>query len=390
MNSTPPELSHSESKDQQALSALPPSIEAINYGTTAQLFNEVHDFIAQHPGLTQDSVLKLTYFFFAILFPECAAAWPFVSVVAPDAVGSSLLLRMLGCVCLSPVHIGEITLNARLSLPLHPRPSLLLIDEPVPTKELERVLRIMSRPGGLILRKGIYHDLSVPTLTCTAEPLRDRWILDQAIHVGLMPIRGNLPKFDKQSLTEAARTFRGKLLRYRDVNLAKVRDSRFVAPQFTSPMREIASTLGNCIVDDILLQRSVLKMLEPQDQDVRAKHATSWKAILTEAALFLSHEPSRRQALVGEFTSIVNGILRGRGETFELDPRAVGGYLRSLGLFSQRLGPAGRGIRFTKDIRQKIHELARAYDVRPLPEPKSCEFCADAESLIGDTRRGNN
>jgi hypothetical protein len=361
-------------------------IEASEYGTTAQLFNELRDFLAKHPGLTQDSVLKLTYFCFAILFPDCAVAWPFVSVVAPDALGSSLLLRMLCCVCLSPVQIGEVTLSAMLTLPTQPRPSVLLIDQPAPTKELERVLRIVSRPGGRILRKGIYYDLSVPTLTCTAEPLSDPWISDQAIQIGLMPIRGTLPKIDARSLTESARKFRGQLLHYTDVNLTRVRDSPFDAPDFISPMREIAITLGNCIVDDVVLQRAVLSVLKPQDQDVRIKRASSIEAVVTEAALFLAHEVNRRQARVGEFATIVNGILRGRGETFELDPRAVGNQLRALGLFSQRLDRAGRGIRFTNEIRRNIHLLGLGYDISSIREQSSdCQFCAEARSCFGST-----
>jgi hypothetical protein len=356
-----PGASAFEGKNQEALSALPPSIETIAYGTTGQLFDEVRDFLSQHPGLTTDSVLKLTYFFFAILFCECTETWPLVSVVAPDAAGSSLLLRMLACVCTSPLRIGEVTLNAILTLPRSWRPTLLLIDQLEVNRSLERVLRIMSRPGCRILHKGQFHDISLPTLVCTAEPLRDRWILDQAIPVVLAPSRRLLPKLDPQSLSESARKLRGKLLRYREVNLTKVRNSQFDAPDFASPMREIASWFGRCIVDDSDLQRRLLIVFEPQDHDVRMRLTDSIEAVVIEAVLFLSHEVKRRQARVGEIATIANGILRGRGEHIELDPRAVGNYMRALGLFSRRLGAAGRGIRFTIEIRRTIHELAQAY-----------------------------
>jgi hypothetical protein len=386
MNSTTavPTDSAVESKNHETPNAPQRSIVAIDYGTTGQLFDEIRDFLAQHPGLTTDAVLKLTYFVFAILFAECARIWPFVSIVAPDSAGSSLLLRMIACVCVAPLHIGELTLSALLTLPPLPQPTLLLIDQLAPTKELERVLRIMSRPGGSILRKGKFYDVCFPTLVCTAEPLRNRWILDQALQVVLTPIRGPLPKFRPQSLNESALKLQGKLLRYQQMNLATVRDSHFDAPQFTSPTREIASMLGNAIADDRSLQRCLLMILEPQDEDVRIRRTDSIEAVVAEAALFLSHEGARRQARVGEIATIANGILKGRGEDFELDPREVGHHLRALGLFSQRLGRAGRGIRFTKEIRRKIHQLAVAYDVRtPLDNP-SCEFCAEARSRTGD------
>jgi hypothetical protein len=349
----------------------------IDYGTTGQLFNEIHDFLTRHPGLSADSVLKLTYFLLAILFTECGEIWPFAAIVAPDTVGSTLLLRMLACVCIAPLQIGDVTLNAILTLPQSPRPSLLLIDQPASTRELERALRAMSRPRSLVLRKGELHDLSFPTLVCTAEPLRDRWILDQAIQITLAPMRGPLPKFESQIQDESVETLREKLSQYRENNLAKVRNSHFDSPQLASPMRAVANMLANSIVDDFALQRIVPMLLAPQDRDVRIRRTDSNYAIEIEAALVLSHEPKRRQAHIGEITTIANGIFKERGENIELEPREVGNHLRALGLFSERLGSAGRGLQFTNDVRQKIHELARSYDVRTIPS-QSCEYCAEA------------
>jgi hypothetical protein len=359
-------------------------ITPTDYGTTRQLFDEIRAFFGQHPGLAPDSVLLLTHFILAVLFPECAGIWPFASVVAPDTSGSSLLLKMLSSVCLSPLHVGEVTLNALLTLPVSRRPTLLLVDQPTPSKELERVLRIMSRPGGRILHKGELYDLSFPTLVCTAEPLCDRWILDQALQIALTPIRGSLPKFDPQILNESARTLKGKLARYRELNLVKVRESDFDAPHFRSSTRAIASMLGAAIVDDRSLQRCMLMVLEAQDQDARLRWTDSIQAVMVEAILFLSHEGSRPQARIGEIATIAHGILKGRDESFEPDPRAAGHHLRALGLFSQRLGGAGRGIRFTNAIRRTIHELARAYDVRTKLENPACEFCAEARLRTGD------
>jgi hypothetical protein len=359
--------------------ALPSAIQPIEFGSTGKLFDEIRNFLTLHPGLTTDSIQKLTYFAFAIQFPECCGIWPFASVVAPDTAGSSLFLRMLSCLCINPVQIGEITLSAILTLPRSPRPTLLLIDQLATSSELERVLRAMSRPGTLILRNGQLHDVLIPTLVCTAEPLRDRWILDQAVQVTLTPTRGPLPDLDPQTLSESARNLKGKLLRYRGMNLAKVRVSHLDAPELSSPMREIANMLGSCIVDDASLRRLVPMLLRSQDQDVRARRTDSVHAVEIEAALFLSHENKRGQARIGEITTIANGILRGRGESIQLDPREVGNHLRALGLFSERLGRAGRGIRFMNEIRQKIHQLSRAYDVRSSQGDARCEFCAEGK-----------
>ena len=374
------------SQNQKAADTPQGPIAPIDFGTTAQLFDEIRAFLGQHPGLAADAVLKLTYFVFAILFPECAEIWPFASVVATDPVGSTLLLRLIACVCVAPLQIGELTLNAILTLQQKPRPALLIIDQLAPNKELERALRVMSRPGSRILRKGKFYDVCIPTLVCTGGPLRDRWILDPALQIVLTPIRGPLPKLDAKSLDESARQLRGKLVRYCELNFAKVRDAHFDVPHFTSPTREIACMLGNSIVDDLALQRCVVMILEPQDQDVRIRRTDSIEAVVAEAALFLSHERARSQARVGEIATVANGILKGRDENIILDPRAVGHYLRTLGLFSQRLGRAGRGIRFTNEVRRKIHELAQAYDVRTSLDNSKCEFCVEARSNAGTSR----
>ena len=278
-----------ESKHQAFPSALQHPIEPVEFGTTANLFDEIRDFLTLHPGLTTDSIPKLTYFAFAIQFPECCNIWPFASIVAPDTVGSSLFLRMLACICINPVQIGEISLNALLTLPWSPRPGLLLIDQLATSKELERILRIMSRPGSPIIHKGELRDVSIPTVVCTAEPLRDQWILDQALQVTLTPTRGPLPNFDPHTMNESARKLKGKLSLYRERNLAKVRNSHFDAPQLSSPMREIAAMLGNSIADDPSLQRLVTMILEPQDHDVRTRRTDSIQAVVNEAALFLTH-----------------------------------------------------------------------------------------------------
>jgi hypothetical protein len=376
MNSTSavPTVAASKSEKREAASG-------IAYGTTGQLFDEVREFFAQHPGLTSDSVLKLTYFLFATLFPECMKSWLWAALVAPDPLGSSVLLQMVSSVCLDPLHIGEVTLSAMLKLPIPPCPNLLIIDQLTPSKELVRVLHAMSRPGAHIPRGANLYNIFIPTLVCTAEPLSDRLILDQAIQVVLTPNRGRLPRFDAQS----AQTLREKFLCYRELNFAKVRDSDFDAPKFTSPMREVASMLGNSIVDDPALRRCLLMLLEPQDRHVRIGRTDSIEAVVAEAALFLSHESNRRHALVGEIATIANGILKGRGEdSLALEPRAVGHQLRAIGLFSQRLGRAGRGIRFVENVRRTIHELAVAYDVRTPLDNSSCKFCAEFRSRAGD------
>ncbi|MGB2886114.1 MAG: hypothetical protein WBC04_00320 [Candidatus Acidiferrales bacterium] len=206
---------------------------AIDYGSTRQLFDDLRRFFAQHPGLPEESILKLAYLALAIWFSECAAIWPFVSVVSVDSSGLTLLLRLLQCAYRRSLHVGEITFERIWSLPLLLRPTL-LIDQPRPTRELYRVLRAMSRLGALVPQNGQLRHINCPTVICTAEPLTDPWILDHALHIVLTPTCG-LPRIDPQTLIETARELQGKQLRYRLDYFAKVRRSQFDAPELPFP-----------------------------------------------------------------------------------------------------------------------------------------------------------
>jgi hypothetical protein len=101
MHSTIPAPADSvgESTNQETPGARQRSVASIEYGTTGQLFDQIRDFLAQHPGLTTDAVLKLTHFIFAILFPECADIWPLASVVAP--AGSEKIFQSVSALLFS-------------------------------------------------------------------------------------------------------------------------------------------------------------------------------------------------------------------------------------------------------------------------------------------------
>jgi hypothetical protein len=54
----------------------------------------------------------------------------------------------------------------------------------------------------------------------------------------------------------------------------------------------------------------------------------------------------------------VNEILSRIGETYALQPRAVGDVLRSLRLQTCKLGNIGRGLRTTRQFTEQVHRLA--------------------------------
>jgi hypothetical protein len=350
-------------------------------GSTSQLLSALGRFLAQHPGLGVESVSKLAHFSIATWFPECCAKSPSLSVVSADAYSSTLLLRLLRYTCRRSLHLGEVGLSALGSLPLSFRPTLLLDQRPA-TKQLCRFIRAVGRPGALMLQKRQLQDVSCATVISTGEPLTDEWVVDDVIQVALAPSGGDFAIVDLQHLDDAGRELQAQLLQYRLRNFEKVKASSFDAPRLAYPARHVARTLGACIVDDSEAVSRITSLLQDQDEDSRVRDSTAIPSVVIEAALVLCHEKERSATLVGELATISNAIFKGRDETIELEARATGSVLSSIGLFTQRIGSAGRGLLLTNDMRRRIHELAWRYNVLSVQHQIEdlCRYCGEARA----------
>jgi hypothetical protein len=345
-----------------------------DYGTTPKLFDDLHSLFGVHPGLQSDSVSALAHYSLVTWFPDCMPAVPCLSIVAPDTSGRDLLFRLLSRTCRRPLHLLEPTRPEILASPLSLRPTL-IIDQAKPTSDVQRLLRVMSQAVGFVPRSGQLKQICCPTIIVSAEPLGDPLLLTRALQINLMPGHAAVSKVNQILDSELAQALPAKLLQYQLLNFAKVRASEFDAH---GCLGDLTTALAACIVDDDELQARVNQMLEPQERDSRARNSTSSISVVIEAGLALSHDRKRESAYVGEFADAANGILHGRGETVLLEPRAVGDILRSLGLSTQRLGAAGRGVLLVRETRRKIHLLARSYDVPSIQGNfGGCEFCTE-------------
>jgi hypothetical protein len=372
--------------DDDLMHAMNLPSDAADYVSTVALFDDLRRFFREHPGLSEESVSKAAFWVLATWFPEYT-----VPVLLVSATGLSelrLLMHLLWCACRRSICIGDITCGGLWSLPLWLHPTL-VVDQLKPTKELLRVVRVMSRSGVRVPRNGRLLDVYCPIVLCTEDPVSDSWLIRKGIQIEIMPTSARFPKILPPTLQEISRNLQAKLLSYRLRNFVKVQHSTFDAPQLAFPTREIARALGDCIVDDHELQSSIISLVEDQDEDTRVRCATTFEAVVIEAGLFFCHEQKNREsAYVGEFTTVSNSILEGRGEQIVLEPRAVGDVLRSLGLFTCRLGRAGRGIPLVSEIRRKIHELAWRFGVLSIEDGVDrCGFCTEARAQFGDSIR---
>ena len=95
--------------------------------------------------------------------------------------------------------------------------------------------------------------------------------------------------------------------------------------------------------------------------------------MVLRAVLFHCHQSDQQQVFAREISATVNRLYREEGESLKVGSETVGHVLKSIGLYSRRLGNGGRGLMLDKSTQSKAHELSHAYEV--LPEVPACGYC---------------
>ena len=345
---------------------------AIPYGSVRSLFdNLVRRF--ERLRLTPRDAKVSTYFVIATHFADCLGIAPCAQVAAADACDAVQYLQVLAALCRHPLPLAD--LNSGLNrLPRGLYPTLLLGASFFSSAGLRSLLASQRRGFGVLEKFGVtdpYCAKAIIVDESTPEALRSM----PCVQIYLAPDR-NRPVADDAILQDIALTLQPQLLDYRLRNHAQVRKSTFDAAQFAGGTREIARALGACVVGDSELQAGVISALRAQDEAVRGARWTRLDSLVVEGLLVLCHEKDTTAVYTGDLTGVVNEILLGREEKLKLKPRKVGALLRSLNVISER-DSKGYGFLLLKDVRRKIHELARALDAAGLRENAGrCEFCA--------------
>jgi hypothetical protein len=121
------------------------------------------------------------------------------------------------------------------------------------------------------------------------------------------------------------------------------------------------------------LQYGIMELLQARDEQSRVDNATSLDGLVLRAVLTFCHQANLQKVFVREIAEATNEIYRQEGESLRISSETVGHVLKNIGLYSRRLGNAGRGLILDKSTQAQAHRLAYAYDVLP-PEP-SCGYC---------------
>jgi hypothetical protein len=343
-----------------------------SYDSVEQVFREIRSAILRYSNVTEDAASLLAYFCFSTWFVDVLFSAPSIVISCPVSAEGVLLLRLLSCFCRRALVLGEISSSSIAHFPRGLMPTLLVHQCEISAR-MQKVLNASTYRRLAAVRNGKMMETYGAKVVASRE---DALLLDNFVHIALAPCpTGQRSQFDDLVERDLAARFQPVLLRFRFDNLQRVAAATFDAPELVSPVREVARSWGQCILDEGL-RADIIALLRPRDEQIRAERAVDIRAIVIEVVLALCHDAAVESAYVAEITEGVNTLLQMRKETEELEPKKVGSILnRRLQLFTERLDKGGRGVVLAK-VRQQVHRLAIEYGVRTVANPvQLCSYC---------------
>jgi hypothetical protein len=349
-------------------------------GSTADIFARSCSLFMEH-CFSEEVAKKSTYWALCTWFAELFPAAPCL-VVTGSRPEAHLILQLLACIVRHGLLLADITLSILRSLPMHIQPTLLVNHVSPP---LSKVLSVSNFPRAYVpTRNGVADLYCAKALYAGTRLVHDD--IDGSFRIHLAPLRGKLPVISEFAQRKLAADFQPLLLDYRIGHVAEVRDSDFDIPTLDSELRILTRVLGSAIVDATELRTGLVSLLQEYQDEIRAEDAFNGESIVVEALLSHSHsEPSDQLVYVGQLADTSNRILKDRGLREKLEPKALGWILRnSLGFTPKRNGQ-GFAIRLTEDVRRRIHQLSREFQVPAMNEtPTVCSQCTEMLTSEGE------
>lgn len=334
------------------------------YGSTRDLFDQIVKLFAEYSDLAESDVRQLGYFVLASWLVDQLIVAPLLVIIAPLGGARGQLLRLLSILCRRALMLTDMT-PAAVSRLTHLRPTF-LFDEPAMTRRAGRFLYATSNHRHFALGNGQITEAPSAKVIFSQEALADPLLTSQALEITMLPAGQPVPFLEINVCEKIGATFQPKLLHYRLTNLGKVLTPEFDVSELAGPLHDVARALGCTAVDDPELRLGVVQLLRERGQNDQFDSSTELASVILEGLLFFCHREGELQILSGELADIVNTIWKNRGEGRKTTPESVGWKLRALGLHTEPLDGAGKGLRLTEAIRAKIHSLAKRYRVPSL------------------------
>lgn len=354
--------------DPNLMSAVRLPTELTPHGRIEDLLSMVQECITKYVDLEPQDVRLTTNIILHSWFADCSTVTPYLWVTGPSGAGKTTLLRLLHCLCRRAVLANDMSPASLYILPSTLMPTL-LIDEFDPKsrgqhRDLLSFLRSGSTQGGSVYRAGKPYSTFCPKVISSRPGVPDGALASRSIFISILPTRRSLPVLDPVTQDKLAKEFQGLFMDYRLQNY-----SRILAPvtldlfHLTPRMRDLARSLAAPLFGHEQLQQQLIDDLNPHNAEAElSRHSDPEWVVAT--AMFQECHRTTGALTVGNLAFTVNEILSRIGETFTLQPRAVGGVLRSLRIQTLKLGNLGRGLRFTQQLNRQVHLLARDLGIK--------------------------
>ncbi len=352
-----------------------------DYGSARALFDGIRNLFQRHLGLPKSESGLIACFAISSWLADRLPSAPGLTISSADEELGIDVLRLLSCVCRHPLMLAELTPSGFRSLPMQVSLTLLLDQQRIKQNVL-RLLRASSHRGmHLPGNRGCIVDLYGPkAIFCGNDAAVDS-LSRGMIQISVAPSQLS-STVDAEVQDEIANRFQPLLLMYRLKNSGKLRDSRVDVSSFTFATRQLARTLAMCFPDDSKLSRDTIELLRKQDEEVRERRFFDVNYAIVEILLGMIHHRKQREVRVNELAKGVNALLRSRGEIVEHSAEEVGWKLRNLNIY-RRGDSSGRQILLGRDTSQKVHRLAKDYDLPSSQRVEAgCLDCAQAERTL--------
>lgn len=341
---------------------------ATPYGSVTNLFANIAALYREHLRLPEDLAVLATCWSFSSWIPELLAV-PLTLCVTASRCQTRNLFQMFRSLSFRPLMVAE--LSRRLPFNLGPT---LLVDDPRLSPRDCAFWNAANFPGMVVSATGG----KLCQLTCSkAVVLRpqdppDAWG-EETIHLILPPTE--LAPLSQMQLKSIADELQPQLEMYRLRRLVGAEEFASLTPQL--PDCELARSLCRCIPGDAEILRTVTPLLESQQQETLARRARDPQVVIVKAIWDPAHRPGKMS--VTEITERVNAILLSSGELYVFNPLEIGWLLRKLRLDTRR-SPNWKVVRFCSEIRERLHQLARQFELQ-LPIVAGCPECQRMQTI---------
>src|ERR1039458_525231 len=349
------------------------------FRSARELFDSIVALLRRHVMLPEKECSLLAYWSIATWFPDFLPFLPSLVVTGP-ASAADLLLRTLVAVCRRPVLLADVSPTVLRALPLGELMPTLLIREPQLSKRMAALLDASNQPGYLVCSGKDFQQFYCAKCVYIGEHAKNQLLTPNSIHIH---VGGN----SRRSLhplptDDVIQDFQNRLPVYRFNGHDRVTDSKFRVPGFRPEVCAMAQVLGASIVGDPELQRGIIELLQERDEQSRVDRASGQDGMVLRAVLWHCHQPDQQQMFVREIAAIANQIYSEEGESLKISNETVGHVLKNLGLYTRRLGSAGRGLMLDKATQSRAHELGYANEVLPdSAGVPACGYCHKLQLL---------